>query len=267
MFILARFTIVRRLTRNLGNRTSVPERLPTSSITSDGTAAETLEAMRRNGYAFGFRMSPQHVDEIRAFAEAYRGGETVAREIGSERTIIKIDEFRDLAKECPAISELEADPLMRTIAGLYLGAEPVHLGTMLWWSLVKPSHLKEELKFARIFHYDVHDYGSMKFTFYLTDVDQDAGPHVYVEGSHNNKKLMDQMTLFLGRSDQHIKSRYGADNIKEVYGVAGSGFAHDPVCFHKGPPPRRHERLVLQFEFSRRRYVERPHATATPLKL
>ena len=268
MFFLARFDIARRLVRRFSPRLPQDRTPPKSVITMDSPIAEALDAIRQDGYAFGFRLPQERAKEVHEFARPYRSSTILANYIDPKRTIIKIDEFLDLAAACPTIRELESDPLMREIAAQYLGTKPVLLGTMLWWSLAKPASMEEQLKFAQaLFHYDVHDYGSLKFSFYLTDVDQNAGPHTYVSGTHNHKKFMGQMTLLLGRSDRHIEKHYGADNIIEVYGLAGSGFAHDPFCYHKGRPPRRKDRLVLQFEFSRSRYVGRPYATAVPLKL
>jgi hypothetical protein len=39
---------------------------------------------------------------------------------------------------CPAIKKLERDPGLLAIAAKFLGANPVHMATALWWSLPVP---------------------------------------------------------------------------------------------------------------------------------
>ena len=220
------------------------------------------------GYSVGLQLGSDTVEKIRTFAEGYRSGKAVTDHIGEKRSIIILDEFLDLAKECPVLSELAEDPLLLSIARRYLNANPVHIGTKLWWSLAKESTLAERLKFAQeLFHYDVHDYVSVKFSFYLTDVSATTGPHVYVAASHNRKRVRDQLTLLIGRSDTYIKETYGDSSQVEIVGDAGLGFAHDPYCYHKAKRPTAGDRLMLQFEYARRRYQGNPFATAVPLKM
>jgi hypothetical protein len=265
MFALGRLRVVRTIVR--GKRSSETVATPPSRLSAP-PIARVLNDLDTTGYAVGLRMPPDTVAKIRGFADAYRSGRAVEDHIGSKRSIVLLDEFLDLAEECPTLAELAEDPLLLTIARRYLNADPIHIGTRLWWSLAKESTLAERLKFAQeLYHYDIHDYGSLTFSFYLTDVSEATGPHVYVSASHNRKRIRDQLTLLIGRSDAYIREAYGADSQVEIVGDAGLGFAHDTYCYHKAKRPTGGDRLMLQFEYARRRYQGNPFATAVPLKI
>jgi hypothetical protein len=265
MFALGRLGLMRAIVR--GKRSGKIIAAPPSQLSAP--PLERVETdLDTSGYAFGLNLPPDAVARIRRLADVYRSGEAVEERIGANRSIIYLDEFLDLAKECPTVDELARDPLILTIARRYLNAEPVLIGTKMWWSLAKESALSERLKFAQeLFHYDLHDFMSIQFSFYLTDVSEATGPHVYVPGSHKRKRLRDQLTLLIGRSDAYIREAYGADRQVEVVGGAGFGFAHDPYCYHKAKRPTGGDRLMLQFEYARRRYQGDPFATAVPLKM
>ena len=56
------------------------------------------------------------------------------------------------------------------------------------------------------------------------------------------------------QTDEQIRRYYGQERIATLEGPAGSGFAEDTVCFHKGLHPERNDRLVLQVRFGIRDY-------------
>ncbi len=81
--------------------------------------------------------------------------------------------------------------------------------------------------------------------FYLTDVDLSSSPHIYVKGSHKKKKLRHQFSILRDRDDQDIIDYYGRENVINICGSVGLGFAEDPFCFHKGTVPVSKDRLIL----------------------
>ncbi len=68
-------------------------------------------------------------------------------------------------------------------------------------------------------------------------------------GSHKRRRLRDRLTLFIGRSTEDMVKYYGPDDVLTVTGPAGTGFAEDPFCFHRGTPPTSGDRLMMQVEF------------------
>lgn len=161
--------------------------------------------------------------------------------------------FFNTALLCPVIRQLESDPKLLEIAAKYLNTKPKHLGNQLWWSFPGESKISEKFKAAQMFHYDLNDYRSLKFFFYITDVDLTNGPHVCVRGSHTKKSLLHRL-LNRRHFDKPIIDYYGPDKVFPIYGQAGFGFVEDTFCFHKGAPPQDRERLILQIEFAIRDY-------------
>ena len=51
-------------------------------------------------------------------------------------------------------------------------------------------------------------------------------------------------------SDSEIARKYSASKILEICGPAGTGFAENTLCIHKGRTPTCENRLLLQLQFS-----------------
>ncbi len=88
----------------------------------------------------------------------------------------------------------------------FLGAAPTISNINMWWSLSG----KQEAEQAQLFHRDVDDLKFCKLFIYLTDVKAENGPHVYVEGSSNSKKL----TKIRRYTDSEIFDAFGEDRVK-----------------------------------------------------
>ncbi len=124
----------------------------------------------------------------------------------------------------------------------------------MWWSFATQSTPAEQSKSGQRFHYDLDGYRSLAFFFYLTDVNEEAGPHICVRGSHKRKQLSHLLSLRRSRTDEQIERAFGDSALKTLQGRAGRGFAEDIFCFHKGLRPIKRDRLVLQLRFGLRDY-------------
>ena len=153
----------------------------------------------------------------------------------------------------PAIAQLATDPMLLSIAADYLNTNPVLISSQLWWSFVTESSLQARRKAAQLFHYDLDDYRFIKFFFYLTNVDSLSGAHACIQGTHRRKKFAHEWHKKRFR-DAEIVEAYGVEKLVTIRGNAGFGFVEDTLCFHKGMPPIRHDRLMLQLEFATRDY-------------
>ncbi len=156
----------------------------------------------------------------------------------------------------PVIRQLLDDPGLLAIAAHYFGRQPFYVISELAWSFPTPTTLFQQLRAAQVFHCDIDDYSCIKFFFYLTDVDEQSGPHIYLRASHKNKPLIHQI---LGQRcaslpDQVLVERYGSENVMPLCGSAGYGFVEDIFGFHKGSPPETCSRLMLQIEFATHAY-------------
>jgi hypothetical protein len=151
------------------------------------------------------------------------------------------------------IQAIVEDPVLLDIARRYLGGPPVHQGTDLRWSFCKQLSEFEKYKFNQSFHYDIDDYSAIKFFFYLTDVDMDNGPHMYISGSHKSKKFIYKVIRGIYNETKLYKF-YNIKNVKHVCGKSGFGFVEDTFIIHKGLSPVKSDRLILIIEYALRDY-------------
>jgi hypothetical protein len=151
---------------------------------------------------------------------------------------------------CPAISAVAQDALLHGVARDYLGPRAQLISTRLWWSFpVSRSNGTVSPRQREMLHFDLDDWRMLKFFFYVTPVDMDTGPHLYVRGSHRRHILRHQLSLTVGRPYDEVLTAYGSDGLIPILGPAGTGFAEDPYGFHVGSLPRTAPRLMLEIGF------------------
>ncbi|MGI8397556.1 phytanoyl-CoA dioxygenase family protein [Agrobacterium deltaense] len=190
-------------------------------------------------------------------------GEHTEAEQRFGRTILSGHHF-ERVMQCDAALAVQRDPLLLDIARHYLGGEAKLITTRTWWSFPTKSASEEDLSRASFkYHFDLDDWRMLKFFFYLSDVDSDAGPHIYVRGSHNRRRLKHQLTLLVGHPAEEVLEYYGSENVVELTGKAGTGFVEDPFGFHMGTPAKTRPRLMMEVGFgvsrpSERRYHGEP---------
>ncbi len=159
---------------------------------------------------------------------------------------------------CPHLLRLASDAQLLSAVERYLGAIPTVVVMSAWWSLAN----KQDAKEAQFFHFDYDDYKFCKLFIYLTDVDMDCGPHVYMEGTHRFEEVMQarqewmsEVTDFdkfyvstLRKSDETVK-RYFKKEPHYFVGPAGSSFLVDTRGIHKGLLPKDKMRLICQVTY------------------
>jgi hypothetical protein len=122
------------------------------------------------------------------------------------------------------------------------GCKPTLSQLSVWWSL--PGHTKPEQ--AEFFHRDVDEWQFIKLFVYLTDVDAGSGPHVFVKGSPCIPKLLPIKRY----QDWVVEREFGAGNIIEFTGKAGTAFLENTFGLHKGQMPTSQRRLIFQAQYS-----------------
>ena len=255
MHMLGRLDLVRALT-SMGLRR---DREVASPLFPPGSIERGVADLKRDGIAFGFDLPTETRDEILAWANrtpVYGNlekawGFQVADRKEAERRAGKpftVAHFYN-ARSCPAIESLVNDPVVNEIALRYIGPRARFVSTHAWWSFATHVAESERNEFAQQFHFDLDDYRFIKFFFYLSDVDESSGPHVYMRGTHARKKLRHRYPM-RRLSDGEVLDTYGRANHRVVTGGAGTGFIVDTYGIHKGEPPRDKDRLVLQVMFA-----------------
>jgi len=265
----ARFEVVRNwATRDNGSAQAFLENPSSDCIYTDDSLDAVREQFQQDGYYEGLRLSSDALKSLLNFTYTHpcyadrnlslkfhvNQRQEFEAELG--RTI-KLAGYMDAHETCEVFQKLKRDPLILAIAASYLGREPkYHRGEIAWSFPCSNPTEAEKLAAAQVMHCDINDYKTVKFFFYLTDVDPGAGPHVYLRGSHKNRKPMHQL---LGQRvasipDDTLVATYGDDNVQMVCGEAGFGFVGDPYSFHKGTTPTDKPRLLLQLEFGVNKY-------------
>ncbi|MBP1843588.1 hypothetical protein J2046_001844 [Rhizobium petrolearium] len=166
--------------------------------------------------------------------------------------------------QCEAAVAVQQDPLLIDVARHYLGGEAKLITTRIWWSFPTKAATDADLSRASFkYHFDLDDWRMLKFFFYLSDVDADAGPHIYVRGSHRRRRIKHQLTLLVGHPAEEVLEFYGEENAVTLTGRAGTGFVEDPFGFHMGTLAKQSPRLMMEVGFgvskpSKRRYHGEP---------
>jgi hypothetical protein len=219
--------------------------------------------LREDGVAFGLKLPADLVEEIRAWADAHpsfadreaalgvRPGGLAAAEARLGKRIL-LTQYFNARSECPAVARLASDPALQWIAAAYLRSVPTFVGTNLWWTYPVDASPEDRDRHAHLFHRDVDDFSFFKFFFYLTDVAPGEGAHVLVRGSHRRppaRNFADRWNI-RRYSDDEVRAAYDAGDILEITGDAGTGFAENTLCIHKGRTPATSARLLLQLQYA-----------------
>jgi hypothetical protein len=161
------------------------------------------------------------------------------------------------------IVQIANDSRILNLVSEYLGVKPTISNVNCWWSFGDRDVAKE----AQFFHRDVDDYKFLKMFFYLTDVNDENGPHIFVKGSHKINKLLELKRF----KDAEVIELFG-EKIITLIEPKGSCFIEDTYGIHKGQLPQKGKRLLLQIQYSYlplhvENYSPKPSSLVENLKL
>lgn len=208
---------------------------------------QTVETLKADGLCLGINLPSsilkkllQSIPTERTYKTEYSYGAQYAtsNNLALENPLLQAE-----------VNQLSQDPVLTTLAAQYLGTVPIYSGSKVWWSFGLHHHARVKPQPVHCFHYDLYDYCCLRFFFYLTDVDEQSGPHQFVKGSHSQRRFNYAFSPMKACTDEEILEYYDARNIITIVGSAGTGFAEDPFCFHKGTPPQQKDRLILMMQF------------------
>ena len=274
MFIFARFVLIRWA---LWPRvTKAPAKTKSSTLFPGIDRAAMVARLRAKGLCFGLLLPFMVTEEIVRFARETPCFGNLDRRVefmpddhveASQRfgRMILTGHYFERVSECDAVRKIERDPALLDIARSYLGRSARVCATRLWWSFPSRGASEADLSVSSQdkFHFDLDDWRMVKFFFYLTDVDDTTGPHVYVEGSHARRLFKHEATLVVGHPTEELVAAYGGNSFVALKGPAGFGFGEDPFGFHLGRVVERSPRLICEIAFgvskpSRRRFYGEP---------
>lgn len=215
MFTLGRFLLVRQALWRLARESASYDCSSSMFPGSDTRAA--LNELRGEGLFAGLQM-PKHVSaEILRFAQSTPCFANLSRQVeflpsahadtvGRLARPMLTGHYFDRVENCAAVAAVRDDPLLRATAAGYLGHKACVISTRLWWSFPTSDASDADLNLAsqEKLHFDLDDWRALKFFFYLTPVDRDGGPRVYVRRTHNRRLARHQWTLVVGHPNVEV---------------------------------------------------------------
>lgn len=224
-------------------------------MASDDSLSRITANLRADGlHLFSTRLPKEMCQRLRHLAETTPCHVESSRGVHPEPAIYdpntplgtryKVD--KQTLHEEADIQRLVTDASLLNIAQAYFGCQPVFIGCQLWWSTTYSQQACS--KSAQLYHFDMPQIKFLKIFAYLTDVDENTGPHRFVRGSHRrNPAALREDRRY---RDEEILAHYPPDRIAAMTGPTGTIFAEDTRGFHKGTPVHQGHRLVLQLQYA-----------------
>lgn len=216
--------------------------LPPASI----PASPDTELLERDGIVhFGSLLAADEIAEMRAYFAAHRAHDPLRRRQGEFAAPhdappeTRIAHYADeVVIAAPHVLRLANHPRVLATVSRILGAKPTISYIGIWWSMAHGHAAERE----QLFHRDYDDFRFLKLFIYLTDVDEEGGPHQFVRGSHRDARLLTRRRF----TDDEVAEAYAAEDRLEITGAAGTAFLESTFGLHRGFPPQSKPRLMLQ---------------------
>ena len=100
---------------------------------------------------------------------------------------------------------------------------------------------------TNIYHKDENSFNLLKVFIYLNDVDENAGPFMFVKKTHKKTNLESFKNYRI--NDKVINSKFSSDDIISLTGKIGDVIIANTRGFHKGKKVINKERNMLTFTF------------------
>ena len=140
----------------------------------------------------------------------------------------------------PHLLKLANRPDVLSHAAAVIGGKPTLSDMLVWWSF--PG--QQEPTDAQLWHRDRADWKMVKLFVYLTDVDEESGPHIYAKNSALGGHLVDLRRFKEAEVREHYK------DVVVATGFAGHAIMTNPQGLHRGSLPTKLPRLVFEATYS-----------------
>lgn len=215
-------------------------------------------ALDRDGFLMLPTVDGQKIEALRSYLESqdaydpYRPALGEFRAPGAAPTETHVANFRDdVLVNAPHALEFANDPAVLAAVGTMLGCKPTIALLSAWWSMPSANGAEH----AELFHRDIDDYRFVKLFIYLTDVDEDSGPHGFMKGSQNVERHMIAGSRI---PDADVMEAFGAENLMRFTGGPGTRFLENTYGVHRGFPPKSKPRLIFQVLYTQRPVIYSP---------
>ncbi len=160
--------------------------------------------------------------------------------------ISRITSFIDLKKNSSIKSFLTSKPVI-SLAKNYLNTNTISISSNFFISTPLEISREEKYSNAQYFHWDNDFSKFFKLYIYLTDVEEDSGPHIFIPKTHKNKLFESSLARLF--DDDLIYNSY--KNKIKYKGKSGSIFFTDGYGLHKGETPTQKPRLIINAHFGK----------------
>jgi hypothetical protein len=154
----------------------------------------------------------------------------------------------DAHVDCPDVAHIAHDHRAVEIARRFLGADPILFTSKLYWTT--PRQTAEGFLHGAAengqFHYDLADVRAVTLFVYLTDVDDDCGPHVAIRGTQ--RRVTPAQILRRTISEEFVRRHYDG-RVETILGPRGTAWFEDITCYHRQAPGTQ-RRLMLSIIYS-----------------
>ena len=136
-----------------------------------------------------------------------------------------------------------------SIFSFLLGAPAILRHVALWHSFPNQQPSSEA---AQLFHFDLDEFKWYKLFIFLSDVDNNSGPHMYRPGTHKpGSKPIDLLKYGYTRiPDEVMRNFYPERAWERLTCKSGTMVIANTNCWHKGTQVISQRRTVLQPEYS-----------------
>jgi hypothetical protein len=253
-------------------RTVAITRPKSAALSPQDRATRLTEEMERNGYSYVTDLiQPSQVRDIREFLATRDCRELSRPELGTFRPpellspeCRKLGYDPETVLECPHILEIANHPVILGAVERMFGCKPTISIMEVWWSIGgQPTDSTGATYQDDMFHRDVEDLAFVKLFIYLTDVDEDSGPHAFVPGTHRSPLLVERKPL----SVEEVTAAFGKDSIRTYLAPIGTAFMENTWGVHRATPAKSKHRLICSVTYSLTGWSpQSPRRACSPLR-
>jgi hypothetical protein len=151
--------------------------------------------------------------------------------------------------EFEEVQKIFFDTKLLKIIENYLEGLPIVDILASWWNF--PSN-KADHAAAQLWHFDMDRPKWLKVFIYLTDCNQNNGPHCFINGTNNNGSIPFKIRSYgyARLEDEIIDKYYKKEEIRTFTAKKGTVLIEDTRGLHKGLKVEKGNRLLLQCQYS-----------------
>jgi hypothetical protein len=195
---------------------------------NDGEIKSNLEILQKKGWApLKPLLSAAQIEDVLLFLKT-------KKPIGVGRASYQLDDVL----RCPHLLSTINHPAVLSIARHYLGC-PATISSI---GIHLTTPVERQPVGVQCFHRDMDEWKFFKLFVYLSDVDEETGPHEFVEGSQRTSGSI----MALPCVDEKLEQSHR----RKILGPAGTTFIADTWGIHRGNMPISKPRLILQVQYS-----------------